>query len=153
MARAIKRSRHNATRNEEEHVNRRHFIDLPLDMLFEIFLLLEPAELLYLARTTKGLRAFLLDRKKASALWNNAISSVGLPPCPCWMSPPAYVFLAFDPLCHVCHIIPMLQRGVWANGLRGLGVLLYLRNYSMGPADAMLLNLLPKDVRSTLYSN
>ncbi|KAG9318778.1 hypothetical protein JVU11DRAFT_878 [Chiua virens] len=87
---------------EEDHVNlRRRLVDLPIDVLIEIFLFLEPVELLYLSRTTKWLRAFLLSRRKSSASWKNAIDNVGLPPCPDWMSPPAYVFLAFDPVCHV----------------------------------------------------
>ncbi|KAN0076990.1 hypothetical protein V8E55_010845 [Tylopilus felleus] len=78
-------------------------LDTPLDVLIEIFLLLEPLDLLHLARTTKALREFLLDRRKSSALWNSVIGNVeGFPPCPDHLSPPAYTHLAFVPVCHGC---------------------------------------------------
>ena len=73
--------------------------DCPLGQIFSF---LEPLDLLCLSRTTKVLRAFLLSRRRSSALWKIAISNVkGFPPCPDHMSAPAYTHLAFVPVCHV----------------------------------------------------
>jgi len=67
-----------------------------------IFLLLDPIDLLHLARTTKALRAFLLNPRKSSGLWETAISNVeDFPPCPDHLSAPEYTHLAFVPVCHV----------------------------------------------------
>ncbi|KAA1467020.1 hypothetical protein DENSPDRAFT_65741 [Dentipellis sp. KUC8613] len=44
------------------------FLHLPLDVLYEIFCLLSPGDLLRLARTAKNLRAVLLSRK-SSFIW------------------------------------------------------------------------------------
>ncbi|KAF9237381.1 hypothetical protein BU15DRAFT_76096 [Melanogaster broomeanus] len=83
-------------------------LDMPLEMLMEarilahIFQFLDPLDLLHLSRTSKGLRAFLLNRDKSLTCWKIAINNVGLPPCPDYISEPAYTHLAFVPLCHGC---------------------------------------------------
>ena len=98
------------------------FNDMPLEILLEvtsfmfclrqhltsihmqIFWYLAPLELLYLARTTKALRAFLLNRQKSLRYWRCAFESiVNLPPCPSFLSEPEYANLAFVPFCHACH--------------------------------------------------
>ncbi|KAF8546194.1 hypothetical protein OG21DRAFT_1427778, partial [Imleria badia] len=97
-------TRRRAKRGSEKKVpeRKRQLINMPLDVLIEIFLFSEPLDLLYLARTTKGLREFLLNRRKSFALWKNAIGNVkDFPPCPDHMSAPAYTYLAFVPVCHV----------------------------------------------------
>jgi hypothetical protein len=120
--RAIMVSRRRAKRNTQAKPNKQQLIDMPLDVLIEvralrelitllcnndcpsgqIFCFLEPLDLLLLSRTTKALRAFLLSRRKSSAVWKNAISNVkDFPPCPDHMSAPAYTHLAFVPVCHV----------------------------------------------------
>ncbi|KAF8546191.1 hypothetical protein OG21DRAFT_1210848 [Imleria badia] len=98
--RKVKRS---SVKKDSEH--KQQFINLPLDVFIEIFLFLEPLDLLHLARTIKCLRGFLLNRGKSSALWKNAIGNVkdsDFPPCPDHMSAPAYTHLAFVPACHGC---------------------------------------------------
>ncbi|KAF9237383.1 hypothetical protein BU15DRAFT_48806 [Melanogaster broomeanus] len=72
------------------------------DRLGQIFQFLGPLDLLHLSRTSKCLRTFLLNRNKSLAFWKTAINNVGLPPCPDYISEPAYAHLAFVPLCHGC---------------------------------------------------
>ncbi|KAI9571239.1 hypothetical protein HD554DRAFT_152106 [Boletus coccyginus] len=87
----------------EHNEHNQQLVDKPLDVLIQIFLSLDPLDLLHLARTTKVLRAFLLSRSKSSALWKAAISSVkNFPPCPKDLSAPAYTHLTFVPVCHGC---------------------------------------------------
>ncbi|TFY72150.1 hypothetical protein EVG20_g833 [Dentipellis fragilis] len=50
------------------------FLQLPLDVLYEIFCLLSPGDLLRLARTTKNLRALLMSRK-SSFIWKAAFGN------------------------------------------------------------------------------
>ncbi|KAF5385100.1 hypothetical protein D9615_001049 [Tricholomella constricta] len=77
-------------------------IDLPFDVLFEIFGHLNPYELLKLARMTKEFRRLLMHRSTKS-VWKAALDQIqGLPACPPEMSEPAWVNLAFDPHCHFC---------------------------------------------------
>ncbi|KAI9571240.1 hypothetical protein HD554DRAFT_2169086 [Boletus coccyginus] len=90
-----------SSRELREH--KEQLVDMPLDVLIEIFSLLDPLDLLHLARTTKVLRAFLLNPRKSSALWKTAIRNVkDFPPCPDHLSAPAYTHLAFVPVCHGC---------------------------------------------------
>ncbi|KAJ7156971.1 hypothetical protein C8R43DRAFT_997893 [Mycena crocata] len=81
------------------------FPALPLDILFEIFSLLLPLDLLHLTRTTKPFRRFLLNRANA-AIWQAAFatsaSKGGPPGCPAYMSEPAWTRVAFEKMCHIC---------------------------------------------------
>ncbi|KAI8989719.1 hypothetical protein BD414DRAFT_459791 [Trametes punicea] len=77
-------------------------VDMPLDILFEIFGHLHPADLLHLSRTTKALRSVLMQRS-AITIWRNARQNVeDLPDCPPDLSEPAYANLLFDQHCHFC---------------------------------------------------
>ncbi|KZT11467.1 uncharacterized protein LAESUDRAFT_692353 [Laetiporus sulphureus 93-53] len=77
-------------------------LNMPFDVLFEIFSQLHPRDLLNLARTTKDFRTFLMSRKSAN-LWKVSRQHVeGLPDCPPYLSEPAYANLAFFPYCHGC---------------------------------------------------
>ncbi|KAF8559431.1 hypothetical protein OG21DRAFT_1403350, partial [Imleria badia] len=68
----------------------------------QVFQYLEPVDVLCLARTTKRLRAFLLNRHKSLHIWKAAFDNVpDLPPCPDHLSAPAYTHIAFVPVCHV----------------------------------------------------
>ncbi|KAG6894358.1 hypothetical protein C0992_006459 [Termitomyces sp. T32_za158] len=59
---------------------------LPLDILFEIFSLLDPIDILNLSRTSKPLRAILM-RRSSIYVWRNARARFdGLPECPSDMS-------------------------------------------------------------------
>ncbi|KAJ2924590.1 hypothetical protein H1R20_g12505, partial [Candolleomyces eurysporus] len=75
-------------------------IDLPLDILCEIFKLLSPLDLLQLARTAKLFRNFLMNRA-AKSIWTHVLSTVeDLPPCPDDLSEPQYAYLMFTDHCH-----------------------------------------------------
>ncbi|VDB85133.1 unnamed protein product [Peniophora sp. CBMAI 1063] len=70
---------------------------LPLDVLFEIFTHLGPADLLHLSRTTKAFRAVLLSRQSAF-LWNTVCDGVNEMerfPCPEGVSLPVWANLAY----------------------------------------------------------
>ncbi|KAI0780640.1 hypothetical protein BD413DRAFT_600202 [Trametes elegans] len=77
-------------------------VDMPLDILFEIFGHLNPYDLLQLSRTTKALREILMHRS-AITIWRNARLNVDeLPDCPPDLAEPAYANLLFDNHCHYC---------------------------------------------------
>ena len=86
------------------------FNDMPLEVLLEvnsfmsclcqhltslhmqIFWYLTPLELLYLARTTKSLRAFLLSRQRSLRYWECAFENLAnFPPCPSFVFTFPYV--------------------------------------------------------------
>ncbi|EPT04584.1 hypothetical protein FOMPIDRAFT_82129 [Fomitopsis schrenkii] len=90
---------------------------MPLDILMEILCLLEPRDLLNLARTSKPFRDLLMNRNSAS-IWKAARVNVdGFPDCPAHLSEPAYAFLAFFPYCHSC-LKPNVQTIHWEFGKR-----------------------------------
>ncbi|KZV99511.1 hypothetical protein EXIGLDRAFT_831452 [Exidia glandulosa HHB12029] len=86
---------------------------LPLDVLYEIFRMLHPRDLLALSRTTKAVRAVLLNRS-ATSVWLFAMDAVNdgdaqdggevfrLPPCPDNLVIPQYASLVFDTFCNHC---------------------------------------------------
>ncbi|KAK0486422.1 hypothetical protein IW261DRAFT_797049 [Armillaria novae-zelandiae] len=78
------------------------FVELPLDILLEVFGLLNPLDLLRLARLSKDFRKVLMSKSTICA-WKSARSNLeGFPgPYP-GMSEPAWVNLAFMPECHYC---------------------------------------------------
>ncbi|OBZ75564.1 hypothetical protein A0H81_04660 [Grifola frondosa] len=77
-------------------------INMPLDILFEIFGYLDLADLLHLARTSKDTRVILMNRSSAY-IWKAARQNIeGLPQCPPFLSEPAYANLLFSPHCHNC---------------------------------------------------
>ncbi|KAI0675146.1 hypothetical protein C8Q78DRAFT_1010746 [Trametes maxima] len=81
---------------------REGFLNLPLDILLEIFGFLPPYSLLALARTSKDLRAFLMSRKSA-ACWKSARRQlINFPECPSDISEPKYAQLVFGEECHNC---------------------------------------------------
>ncbi|KAF8959596.1 hypothetical protein BDZ97DRAFT_1666979 [Flammula alnicola] len=76
-------------------------IEMPLDVLYEIFGLLNPIDVLHLARTTKALRGILMTRS-AVFVWKLARSNIeGLPLCPDDLTEPQYANLLFTDNCHV----------------------------------------------------
>ncbi|KAJ7610836.1 hypothetical protein FB45DRAFT_844247 [Roridomyces roridus] len=72
---------------------------LPLDVLFEIFGILKPTDLLTLSRTTKDFRRLLLH-KSAVSIWKTSLRQISVPACPPDMSEPSWVNLLFSPFCH-----------------------------------------------------
>ena len=71
------------------------------DVTIQVFQHLGPYDLLRLARTTRGLRRFLLSPTTAP-LWRTSRANVpGLPDCPQDLSEPHYAYLMFELICHV----------------------------------------------------
>ncbi|KAF7311449.1 F-box domain-containing protein [Mycena kentingensis (nom. inval.)] len=88
-------------------------VEMPLDVLFEIFSQLEPPDLLHLARTTKTLRAHIMHRS-ARGIWASVLrNDPDLPPRPDDLSEPAYVNLAFSQYCDGC-LAPTPESILWA---------------------------------------
>ncbi|KAF8810052.1 hypothetical protein BYT27DRAFT_7186905 [Phlegmacium glaucopus] len=80
----------------------RQLVEMPLDVLFEIFGHLNPLDLLHVARTTKDLRAILMSRSSTS-VWKHARSQFhDLPDCPDDLSEPQYAELLFGKFCTFC---------------------------------------------------
>ncbi|KAI0077476.1 hypothetical protein K474DRAFT_1661749 [Panus rudis PR-1116 ss-1] len=78
------------------------FPNMPLDIVFEVLVRLQPADLLSLSRTSKAFRVLLMSRS-AILYWKGARRNVpGLPECPEDMSEPAYASLVFDTRCQGC---------------------------------------------------
>ncbi|KDR80012.1 hypothetical protein GALMADRAFT_242213 [Galerina marginata CBS 339.88] len=81
----------------------KQLIEMPLDLLFEIFGRLEPLDLLHLTRTTKDLRALLMNRSSTS-IWKQSRSNIpGMPDCPSDLSEAQYAHFMFGKSCHFCH--------------------------------------------------
>ncbi|PPQ63468.1 hypothetical protein CVT24_005000 [Panaeolus cyanescens] len=79
-------------------------MDMPVDILFEVFGLLHPTDLLNLSRTSKSYRAFLTARASAN-LWRVSFRNVEGAPDPFEdMSFPAWAYLLFVDRCHFCDV-------------------------------------------------
>ncbi|KAI0753833.1 hypothetical protein C8Q74DRAFT_343132 [Fomes fomentarius] len=74
----------------------------PVEIQLKVYSHLHPQDLLALARTSKQFRAFFLHRSN-EPLWHTARENAGnLPPCPPFMSEPAFMNLLFSPYCQNC---------------------------------------------------
>ncbi|KDR84320.1 hypothetical protein GALMADRAFT_237098 [Galerina marginata CBS 339.88] len=114
-------------------------VEMPMAVLFKIFALLEPRDLLHLARTTKDFRKSLMTRSSAP-LWRTARSNVpgpqssddpSMPDCPPDLSEPQYADLVFGEDCNFCGVtFPWIHRRKITNllldGRRGKFVCLTL---------------------------
>ncbi|KAG7449366.1 uncharacterized protein BT62DRAFT_680042 [Guyanagaster necrorhizus] len=77
-------------------------MDMPLYIWLEIFELLHPLDLPYLARSTKQLRSVLMNWSSC-AIWKNArLLSSDFPEPMTGFSESAWVSLLFEPNCHFC---------------------------------------------------
>ncbi|KAJ8489489.1 hypothetical protein ONZ51_g2910 [Trametes cubensis] len=77
-------------------------LNMPLDVLYEIFGRMHPRDLLNLARTSKDFRMLLMSRDSA-LFWKAAREQVpGLPECPAFLSEPQYANLLFSSFCNNC---------------------------------------------------
>ncbi|KAL5512672.1 hypothetical protein ACEPAG_2938 [Sanghuangporus baumii] len=76
-------------------------LDLPVEVFCHIATYLRPLDLLYLARTSRELRGFLMSRSSKS-IWNASILAIGMPSCPFDLSAPQYANLYFEKDCHAC---------------------------------------------------
>ncbi|KAI0753862.1 hypothetical protein C8Q74DRAFT_344620 [Fomes fomentarius] len=79
--------------------------DLPhlaIEIQLKVYSYLCPPDLLVLARTCRQFRAFFLHRSN-EPLWHAARENAGnLPPCPPFMSEPAFMNLLFTTYCQNC---------------------------------------------------
>ncbi|KAF9473294.1 hypothetical protein BDN70DRAFT_397879 [Pholiota conissans] len=77
-------------------------VEMPVDILFEIFSCLDPLDLVYMARTTRALRA-LLTGPSSKLIWKASRSNVfGLPDCPDDLTEQQYAVLMFAKMCMFC---------------------------------------------------
>ncbi|KAG9079173.1 hypothetical protein FRC06_007902 [Ceratobasidium sp. 370] len=77
-------------------------MQMPIDIFTEIANLLNPGDLIALARSSKFFRELLLQRS-AIQMWRRAESNIpGLPPCPPDMCEPQYAALLFSKHCTLC---------------------------------------------------
>ncbi|KAJ7217723.1 hypothetical protein GGX14DRAFT_438024 [Mycena pura] len=80
------------------------FVDLPLDVLLEILKLVHPLGLLYLSRTNKSFRNFLLDRSTAQPIWRASLelADEAPPKCPLHTCEVQWTRILFEESCHAC---------------------------------------------------
>ncbi|KAJ7199245.1 hypothetical protein GGX14DRAFT_662509 [Mycena pura] len=83
---------------------KRPLLDLPLDIFLEILKIVHPLDLLYLSRTNKALRKFLLDRSSAKFIWRTSLERAKErpPKCPSYTDEVQWTRLLFEEVCHVC---------------------------------------------------
>ncbi|KAI0783630.1 hypothetical protein C8Q75DRAFT_428862 [Abortiporus biennis] len=87
-------------------------LDMPLDILFEIFGNMHPQDLMNLSRTTKDFRALLIH-KSSARFWKAAFeNALDLPPCYPNMNELAFANLLFSTHCHVC-LKPNVNDVLW----------------------------------------
>ncbi|KAF9040054.1 hypothetical protein BJ165DRAFT_1531035 [Panaeolus papilionaceus] len=79
----------------------KQIMEMPFDILYEIFTRLPPADLLSIGRTSRDLKDLVLGQD-FKAIWSKSFSATGIPPCPEDMSQPAYAELAFGDTCWTC---------------------------------------------------
>ncbi|KAJ3518999.1 hypothetical protein NMY22_g13404 [Coprinellus aureogranulatus] len=79
-------------------------VDMPVDVLLEVFRHLEVRELHMLASSSRALRALLLNRSMCLTLWKDAFSRLqpAPPPCPEEVTLPLYASFLFSPVCFTC---------------------------------------------------
>ena len=114
---------HLAQSRQEGTFLRRLVLEMPLEVVIEVFntrtllsslsptkilqilAYLQPLDLLQLSRTTRDIRTFLMSRSSSESLWRNALAKI-VPPLPPVPGPilvePEFAALVFDPRCHAC---------------------------------------------------
>ncbi|KAE9394605.1 hypothetical protein BT96DRAFT_827474 [Gymnopus androsaceus JB14] len=79
----------------------RNIVEVPLDVLFEIFTFVEPADLIRLSRTNKQLRTYLTTRS-SSWIWRKSRVNAGdIPKIYPSITEIQFAYLLFEPLCSV----------------------------------------------------
>ncbi|KDR85882.1 hypothetical protein GALMADRAFT_261532 [Galerina marginata CBS 339.88] len=99
----------------------KQLMDMPVDILLEVFSWFTPLEVLNLSLTSKDLRAFVLDSTVSTRIWTMARSNVsGLPDLPTDMTESQYAHLAFGKNCYSCNKnpAPRVVLTCWAGRLR-----------------------------------
>ncbi|KAK7679943.1 hypothetical protein QCA50_016889 [Cerrena zonata] len=94
----------------------RDMLQMPLDILFEIFGHLTPGDLLNLSCTSKPFRKLLTSRE-SNFLWKEARGNVpDMPDCPSFLSEQSYANLWFSHHCYICR--RRKGRAFWELGAR-----------------------------------
>ncbi|KAI4294683.1 hypothetical protein K525DRAFT_290413 [Schizophyllum commune Loenen D] len=87
-------------------------LELPLDVVYEIFSHLHPSHLLNVSRTNKALRAMLMCRN-ARSVWKASFGNYpDIPPVPDDLNEPQYARLLFDKSCMEC-LAPNVSTVAW----------------------------------------
>ncbi|KAL1727404.1 hypothetical protein EV714DRAFT_286523 [Schizophyllum commune] len=87
-------------------------LELPLDVVYEIFSHLHPSHLLNVSRTNKALRAMLMC-KNARSVWKASFGNdPDIPPVPDDLNEPQYARLLFDKSCMEC-LAPNVSTVAW----------------------------------------
>ncbi|KIM49548.1 hypothetical protein M413DRAFT_21749 [Hebeloma cylindrosporum] len=128
----------------------KELVEMPLDVLFEIFGCLEPIDLLQLSWTSKALRALLMNRTSAS-LWRQTFQNLPSPhppECPDDLNEPQYTELLFRKACHFCGKSIGTIHVAWAARLRSctkcLDIHLQRMGFEIKPYGHLLQRLLPR---------
>ncbi|KAI0784953.1 hypothetical protein C8Q75DRAFT_776872 [Abortiporus biennis] len=109
---ALPVGRRQVLRGSRRGFNLEQLLQLPFNILFELFGHMKPMDLLNLARTSKDFRALLMSRS-SGPFWRSARSNLaGLPDCPTFLSEPAYANLVFTSHCHRC-LKPNISCSPW----------------------------------------
>ncbi|KAF8877132.1 hypothetical protein CPB85DRAFT_1443694 [Mucidula mucida] len=131
--------------------------ETPLDVLYEIFSLLEPLDLLRLSRTTKTLRVILMN-KKCKIVWKSAFRGMGdVPPIIEGLNEPHYASLLYDDHCDNClkahtkHVQWQIRMRLCKECLHNGTIMESARR--LPPVDRALLALVPcfKPVQSVVW--
>ncbi|KAK1219208.1 hypothetical protein PQX77_018084 [Marasmius sp. AFHP31] len=93
-------------------------LEMPLEIVIEIFAYVDPHDLLSLSRTTRHIRSFLLSRSSSKRLWKSALTRIK-PPLPLHSVPstlnePQLAALIFDLRCHTCGEVCEGNEVFWA---------------------------------------
>ncbi|KAK7676670.1 hypothetical protein QCA50_020352 [Cerrena zonata] len=90
------------TRSRSRIGSLREMLQMPLDILLEIFRHLTPGDLLILSRTSKPFRRLLMN-PESSFIWKDSRDNVpDMPDCPSFLSEQAYANLWFGYHCNNC---------------------------------------------------
>ncbi|KAJ3545716.1 hypothetical protein NMY22_g2323 [Coprinellus aureogranulatus] len=89
-------------------------VEMPFDLVLEVFSFLEPADLLHLSMTTKSMRGLVMDKTLALPLWKAAFERVEPKPpaCPEEVSLPQWANFLYGRTCFNCSATQGVQH-VW----------------------------------------
>ncbi|KAI0753865.1 hypothetical protein C8Q74DRAFT_1373784 [Fomes fomentarius] len=125
--------------------------DLPhlaIEIQLKVYSYLDPRDLLVLVRTCKQFRTFFLHRSN-EPLWRAARENVGnLPPCPPFMSEPAFLNLLFSTYCQNCGK-PHMWKAMWVWFARYCPNCVIALSYSYDEAEDKILDVDQHEAFST----
>ncbi|KAF9057122.1 hypothetical protein BJ165DRAFT_8475 [Panaeolus papilionaceus] len=91
------------------NIHARRLMELPVEVVLEVFGYLHPVDIFTLIRTTKALRSLLLSTGSAGIWYSVFARHRDVPPVPEGMSPPKWVTMLYGPpFCDSCKVYPAL---------------------------------------------